>query len=165
MTINERIKQVRKEKGLNQKQFAALLGVTQSGVSYMEQVGNNVSDNNIKFICNICNVNEAWLRDGTGSPYIQEENFTLDDFVKEHDGTALEIEIIKSYFDMDVGVRRYLMEHFRETLLRKADAPAAESKRTDDDIELMAIHDDTPDTDDEVELLYPTVDPDYREAK
>ena len=45
MTINERIKYFRKEiEKKSQKQFAEDLGVTQSGVSYMEQQGSTVAD-------------------------------------------------------------------------------------------------------------------------
>ena len=63
MTINERIKYFRKEiKKMNQKQFAEILGVTQSGVSYMEQEGSTVADSSIKVICSVCGLNEEWLR-------------------------------------------------------------------------------------------------------
>ncbi|MEI3282493.1 MAG: helix-turn-helix transcriptional regulator [Enterocloster sp.] len=66
MTINDRIKYFRKEiKGINQKEFAKVLGVTQSGVSYMEQKGSTVADSSIKAICSVFDVNEEWLRNGT----------------------------------------------------------------------------------------------------
>ena len=100
LTVNERIKKVRKEKGMNQKQFAALLGVTQSGISYMEQSGSNVSDSSIKSICTMCNLNEDWLRNGTEPMYIQAPTFSLDDFVKRHGGTDLELDIMLSTHDL-----------------------------------------------------------------
>ncbi len=73
MEINKRIKQLRIEKKLSQKQFASLLGVTQSGVSYMEQTGNNVSDSIIKSICAIFNVSEEWLLSGSDKMFAQSE--------------------------------------------------------------------------------------------
>lgn len=116
MTVNERIKKVRKEKGMNQKQFAALLGVTQSGVSYMEQSGSNVSDSSIKSICTMCNINEDWLRNGTEPMYIQAPTFSLDDFVRQRGGTELELDIMKAYFELEPDIRAMLVQHFKERL-------------------------------------------------
>lgn len=116
MTINERIKQIRKEKKMNQKQFATLLGVTQSGVSYMEQSGSNVSDSSLKAICTICNINENWLRNGIEPMYIQSPTFSLDDYVRQHGGTDFEIETMKAYFEIDPSVRKMLVQHFQSRL-------------------------------------------------
>ena len=116
MTINERIKFLRKEKGLNQKQSASLLGITQSGASYMEQPGNNVSDSSIKSICTICNVNEEWLRSGIEPIHIEPDTFSLDEFVKQRGATDLELQIVKLYFDLDTNTRKMLVSHFRSGL-------------------------------------------------
>lgn len=124
MTVNERIKKVRKEKGMNQKQFAALLGVTQSGVSYMEQSGRNISDSSIKSICTMCNVNEDWLRNGTEPMYIQAPTFSLDNFVRQHGGTDLEIDIMKAYFELEPDTRAMLIQHFKERLTASRDEPS-----------------------------------------
>lgn len=124
MTVNERIKKVRKEKGMNQKQFAALLGVTQSGISYMEQSGSNVSDSSIKSICTMCNLNEDWLRNGTEPMYIQAPTFSLDDFVRQHGGTELELDIMKAYFELEPGIREMLVQHFKERLTASRAEPS-----------------------------------------
>lgn len=115
-TINARIKNVRKEAGMNQKEFSESIGVTQSGVSYMEQDGRNVSDITIKSICNYFNVNEDWLRNGTKPMYIQAPTFSLDNFVRQHGGTELEIDIMKAYFELEPDVRAMLIQHFEERL-------------------------------------------------
>ncbi len=112
MTINERIKILRKEKRLNQKQFAAQLGITQSGISYMEQPGNNVSDSSIKSICTVYNVNEEWLRNGIEPIYIEPTTFSLDDFIKERGGSDLELQILKTYFDFEPEIRNALLKEF-----------------------------------------------------
>lgn len=116
MTINERIKLLRKEKGLNQKQFASLLGITQSGASYMEQPGNNISDSSIKSICTICNVNEDWLRNGIEPIHIVSDTFSLDEYARQKGATDLELQIVKLYFDLDADTRKMLVSHFRSGL-------------------------------------------------
>ena len=123
-TINARIKSVRKEAGMNQKEFSESIGVTQSGVSYMEQDGRNVSDITIKSICNYFNINEDWLRNGTEPMYIQAPTFSLDDFVRQHGGTELELDIMKAYFELEPGIREMLVQHFKERLTASRAEPS-----------------------------------------
>lgn len=116
MTINERIKYFRKEKKLNQKQLAEMLGITQSGVSYMEQNGSTVADSSIKTICSVYGLNEEWLRNGTEPMYIEPDVFSLDDFCKQHEATPQELEAIKAYFELPPDIRKYLIKHFSSRL-------------------------------------------------
>lgn len=117
MTINERIKYFRKEiKKMNQKQFAEILGVTQSGVSYMEQEGSTVADSSIKTICSVCGLNEEWLRNGTEPMHIESQTFNLDEFARDHGASELELKIVRAYFELDSEIRKTLIEHFRSEL-------------------------------------------------
>lgn len=116
MSINERIKKLRKDKKLNQKQFADALGVTQSGVSYMEQNGSNVSESSIKTICSVYKINEEWLRYGKEPMEAGTNVFSLDDFCKQHEATPQELEAIKAYFELPPDIRKYLIKHFSSRL-------------------------------------------------
>ncbi|WP_373220932.1 helix-turn-helix domain-containing protein [Mediterraneibacter gnavus] len=126
MTINERIKHFRKDiLHLNQRQFAADLGMAQTGVSTMEQDGATITDRVIKSLCLAYNLNEDWLRDGKEPMYIQPPTFSLDDFVKQHGGTELEIDILKAYFELSPDVRKMLVQHFKSRLTASRAEPAA----------------------------------------
>lgn len=143
MTINDRIKYFRKEiKGINQKEFAKALGVTQSGVSYMEQKGSTVADSSIKAICSVFNVNEEWLRNGTEPMFVQAATFSLDDFAKSKGATLLELEIIKTYFELDPEIRKAALSFFKSKL--------ASAIASDPGLLL-------PDTSEEMEKIYPPV--------
>lgn len=118
MTINERIKYFRKEiEKKSQKQFAEDLGVTQSGVSYMEQQGSTVADQTIKLICSVCGIREKWLRTGEEPMYKVQETFDLNKFAKERGASDFDLKIVKAYFALDPKVRKMLLEHFRAELL------------------------------------------------
>ena len=127
MTINERIKLLRKEKGLTQKTLASTLGITQSGVSFLEQEGSSVSDQTIKLICTVFNVREEWLRTGEGEMYSSAELFSLDRFVAERGATELELAIVKAYFELDPAIRQAVLEHFRARLAADPDELEAEA--------------------------------------
>jgi transcriptional regulator with XRE-family HTH domain len=75
--MRERLKIIRKELGLNQTEFARLIGLRQTALSMIEVGATPLTDKNIKLVCDTFNVNERWLRTGEGemfdaSPYVKE---------------------------------------------------------------------------------------------
>ena len=137
MTINERIKYFRKEvKNVSQKQFAELLGVTQSGVSYMEQEGSTVADSSIKTICSVFGLREEWLRTGEEPMVEKPKVFNLDKFARERGASDLELRVVKAYFELEPEIRKMLIEHFKAELSE----------------EEVQVHPDTPE---ELESQYP----------
>lgn len=66
MTINGRIKQLRKQLKLSQTEFGERIGLKNSAVSKMEQEGSTVVEQNVHLICQTYGISEQWLRDGVG---------------------------------------------------------------------------------------------------
>lgn len=71
-TIGERIKIVRKEKGLTQQTFADKLGLKRNTIGSYEIDAGLPSDRTISDICREFGVNEVWLRTGDGEPFQRE---------------------------------------------------------------------------------------------
>lgn len=71
MTVNERVREVRKNFNLTMEKFGEHIGLKKAAVSVIESGKCSVTDANIKSICREFNVNEQWLRTGEGEPYIQ----------------------------------------------------------------------------------------------
>lgn len=114
-SINSRIRDLRRNfLHINQRQFAADLGMAQTGISSMEQDGATITDRVIKSICLTYNVNEEWLRTGTGEMYVRHDTFSLQDFAAEHGITELETQIIKTYLELPRDIRQAVVEHFRQ---------------------------------------------------
>lgn len=67
--MNERIKELRKELGLTLEKFGERVGVTKVTISRIENGVNSVTDQMFKSICREFDVNEEWLRDGTGEMF------------------------------------------------------------------------------------------------
>lgn len=134
MTINERVKHFRKNVlHISQTEFANKLGMKQTGVSYMERDGSTVTDQTIKAICLLFNVNEDWLRNGSEPMFVEPDTFSLDEFVKQRGATDLELQIVKTYFDLDPDTRKMLVDHFRKGLA--ASVPAAVEEKTVEELE------------------------------
>lgn len=67
--MDERIKYLRKSKGLSQDAFAALIGITQPSVSSIESGKSEPANSTIASICKEFGCDEKWLRTGAGDPY------------------------------------------------------------------------------------------------
>lgn len=77
--MKNRIKQIRKGKNLTQVEFGERIGVKGNTVTNYETGLRNPTDAVILSICREFNVNEDWLRNGTGKMY------------KERDGSFSEL--------------------------------------------------------------------------
>ena len=69
--MKERIKYIRKEIGLTQTEFGEKIGVKGNTVTNYETGLRNPTDAVIRSICREFDVNEEWLRNGTGEMFVQ----------------------------------------------------------------------------------------------
>lgn len=69
--MNERLKKLRKHLDLTQAKFANKIGVKQNTVAQYEMGRNVPIDSVITLICKEYNVNEDWLRYGTGEMFVK----------------------------------------------------------------------------------------------
>ncbi|MEN6384517.1 MAG: helix-turn-helix transcriptional regulator [Phycisphaerales bacterium] len=115
--MNERIKEIRKYFGFNQKEFAEKLGITQSGVSWMEQPQKNVSDQNIRLICTLFNVNETWLRTGEGELFAENKKTVLSKAAELLNLDDTEQKFLSAYLSLDQTQRENFKEFWRQISL------------------------------------------------
>jgi len=74
--MGERVKELRKALGLSGEKFGEKIGLKRNSLSQIETGKNNLSEQNILAICREFNVNEEWLRSGTGEMF---KDMTLDE--------------------------------------------------------------------------------------
>ena len=75
--MNERIKELRKVLSLTQQEFADRLSLKRNTIATYEMGKAIPSDRTINDICEKYNVNEEWLRDGTGEMFRAEEENSI----------------------------------------------------------------------------------------
>lgn len=84
MSVNERIRQIRKALSLTMEDFGSRLGVTKVSISMIESGKRNVTDQMFLAICREFNVNPDWLRDGIGEPFKEvTRNKRIEGFVED----------------------------------------------------------------------------------
>ena len=117
MNVNSRIKLLRKALGLTQAAFAEKIGLKQAAIGLYENEQRNVLDRTISDICRAFDVNEEWLRHGTGEMFVEPDDFSLDDYLKQQGATEVELEIIKGYFNIPKEIRGTVLEYFKNIIL------------------------------------------------
>lgn len=148
MEIYERIRELRKNHlKMSMEAFGNTLGVSRDTINNIEHNRLARPDQKLslyKLICSEFNVSEDWLLNGTGPMYVEPDTFNLDDFVHSHNATDFELEIVKTYFELDPEIRQAVISHFKKRLSGSGGSAA----------------DDIPDTPEELEAQYPPVEKD-----
>ena len=72
MEFKDRIKELRKAKGLTQLEFADALKVSRNNIAGYETGRTDPSASAISLICKTFSVSETWLRTGEGSMYTED---------------------------------------------------------------------------------------------
>lgn len=98
MSINERIKEVRKARGLNQKEFSDKIGLTQSAVSRMESADVAVIDQNVRLICQAFHINEEWLRTGQGKMDEVKVDAPIEALVKQYQLDNSQRALVEAFY-------------------------------------------------------------------
>lgn len=110
-SIGERLYAIRKEKGMNQKEFGSKIGVTPSAISNYENGAREISDQVILSVCREFEINEVWLRTGYGEQYAPKKTGIIDQLIYEYKCSKLEGDFIKTYFQMDLSERQGFIGH------------------------------------------------------
>ena len=132
MTINARIRSIRKDLRISQKDFGAKIGLGQGAVSFMEQNGNTVIEQNIRLICETFGINEAWLRTGEGER--EAVSAASDPFLplrQKHQLSFIEEQVLRIYFKLDETARASVCQYVQTVAEAIAEPPPAEKRVSD----------------------------------
>lgn len=120
--MKDRIKQIRKENKLTQKEFAERLGIKQNTVASYEMGRIRISDSVIISICREFNIREEWIRNGN-LPMHNEKDWSFTELLSDLDDS--DDEFIKSLIRVYMG----LDKDSKNALRKIADVMAKEYKR------------------------------------
>lgn len=130
-TIYERLKEIRHNYhgGMNQADFANLLGIGQSTLAMMEVGKRNITERHIRTISSICGVNEQWLRTGEGNPKVQSFEDLLEEVAKQYDLSPMQKEALRIIMSFPSDVREKLADAFFAVLDARAAGKAGDEDR------------------------------------
>lgn len=146
--MNNRIRKLRKSLDLTQEKFGSRIGVKGNTVAQWESGRNDPPDSSITFICREYNVNEAWLRTGTGEMFNPSPSSAMDVLAAEYHLDQNAYVVVEKFLNLKPEYQKGVIEYF------KAVAAALNNENMD------ALSDLVPGSPEELEASYPPVDPD-----
>lgn len=134
--MNERLKQLRKTLKLNQVDFGAKLSLTGSAISRYESGVNAMADNIVLLICREFDVNEEWLRYGTGSMFSQKNMDLIEQLSDKYDLGLYGRQLLETYLELSDSDKR-AVERFVANLTANVEkAEKLEENRIDSNISI-----------------------------
>lgn len=120
--MKERLKQLRKTLGITQQEFADKIGIKRNSYANYETGRNTPIDAIILSICREFDVNEDWLRDGSGEMFkerspSEEIGYYVEDLL-EYDGHGnpfydMIVEMMKTYVELDEKSQAVIRGYFQ----------------------------------------------------
>ncbi|HGM1460487.1 helix-turn-helix transcriptional regulator [Clostridioides difficile] len=111
MDIHERVKEVRKASNLTQKEFGMRIAVAQNYLSNLEKGYRDVTEKIIKIICAEFNINEKWLKYGTGNMYIENDDTIISELSNKYNLDNLDVKILESYLKLSGEQRKAIKKY------------------------------------------------------
>lgn len=134
--MNERLKQLRKALKLNQVDFGAKLSLTGSAISRYESGVNAMADNIVLLICHEFDVNEEWLRYGTGSMFSQKNMDLIEQLSDKYNLGLYGRQLLETYLELSDSDKR-AVERFVANLTANVEkAEKLEENRIDSNISI-----------------------------
>lgn len=122
MDCGERVKQIRKSKGMTLEKFGERVGVTKQTVSRIENGVNALTEQMLLSVCREFDVNEQWLRTGEGEMFrerspSEEIGYYVEDLL-EYDGQGnpfydMIVEMMKTYVELDEKSQAVIRSYFQ----------------------------------------------------
>ncbi|MDD3157272.1 helix-turn-helix transcriptional regulator [Anaeromusa sp.] len=111
--MNERLREVRKyTQNYTQDKFAAFLGTTRAAIASYELGRVVPSDTFIQLLCAKCNINETWLRTGSGDMFVETDDALLGKLAHEYNMSPSQQRIMNAFLRMDEQKREMVAQSF-----------------------------------------------------
>lgn len=154
MNIGDRLKRLRKELDLTQEAFASRIGSVQNTITGYESGRRNPSAPVISLICREFDVNEEWLRSGTGEMFAPESNDELEALAKKYNLSNADQVLIEKYVNLKAGSRETII-NFMIDVVAALDGAADQNDKA---FPVGDIYAGIPDTPEEMERKFPPLE-------
>lgn len=157
--MKERIRKLRRTLDLTQQEFADKIGMKRNTVANYETGRNDPSASVITLICREFNVNENWLRTGTGEMFCQlsedDEFFKATESIVKNNDVEI-MSLLVEYWKLDEVSKDVFRNYLRNVSKRIETTETKDNSMTIE--EFKEIYNSIPDTPEELERLYPPID-------
>ena len=115
--MKERVKELRKKLGLTLEKFGEKLGVTKQTVSRIENGVNSITDQMFKSICREFNVNEEWLRNGTGEMLKPTPSDALYKLKQDYNLSEADYLMVEKFVNLHPETRQAVFNYMKDVVV------------------------------------------------
>lgn len=115
--MKERVKELRKKLGLTLEKFGEKLGVTKQTVSRIENGVNSLTDQMFKSICREFNVNEEWLRNGTGEMFKPSPSDALYKLKQDYNLSEADYVMVEKFVNLQPETRQAVFNYMKDVVV------------------------------------------------
>ena len=133
--INDRIRELRKSKGLTMEQFGDVIGLTKATVSRLESGAVSATEQTVKSICREFGVSEAWLRTGEGPMLDHTSGSILDRLTAEYHLDDRKRAILTAFLKLSPADQDAILRYVDGVVSELNAQPAAPSLDVDAEVE------------------------------
>ena len=111
--MKERLKAIRKSLSpkVSQEKFGIMFGVSRNAIKTYELGTVIPSDTFIQLLCSKLNINEEWLRTGTGEMYIKNNDSLFEEFAQRYNLSPAEQEAARYCLQLTSEQRQEVLNH------------------------------------------------------
>lgn len=113
MSTSERLRQLRKDLGMSQKEFGRRIGVSNTAISKLEKNERNLTKQTAKSICREFRVNYFWLTEGKGDMFTGTPESVVDEIAEDYNLDDIDKKIIEKYLELSADQRQVLKEYLK----------------------------------------------------
>ena len=135
--MNKRIKQIRRELGLTQAEFASRIGLKQNSIALIESGKRNISNQAILSICREFGVSEEWLRYGTGEAFVPNVDDELEALVKRYGLSSADKVLIERYMSLKADSRETIINFITDAAASLKNVDMKASSKSDDAVHAL----------------------------
>lgn len=112
--MKERVKELRKKLGLTLEKFGEKLGVTKQTISRIENGVNSLTEQMLKSICREFNVNEEWLRNGTGEMFSPAPSDALYKLKQDYNLSESDYVMVEKFVSLRPEARQIIFDYMQD---------------------------------------------------
>lgn len=112
--MHTRLKEIRKALNLTQQEFADRLKIKRNTVATYETGKSNPSDAAVSLICREFNVNEEWLRTGSGEMFKASPSSALDALAEEYGLSNAAYVMVEKFVSLKPEAQETIFNYVRE---------------------------------------------------
>ena len=135
MTVNDRVREIRKQLNMTTEKFGTAVGVGRAAISNIETAKRSLTPQMATAICREFGVSMEWLQEGTGPMFAEQPSADLGDLVTRYHLDQYDQAFVLEYMELAPEARAIVKQYMMDVLNRAGEIQHDEEDDIDSKVE------------------------------